>query len=103
MTASNTPPGIWIGQILHFGSLAILLVLLWLTWAYLGKPFPAAFWIAAAFPVVHQAYVWLAWRLELRSSAVSTSIGFHAYVVVFFLLLACFGLEWLQRRRKGLS
>jgi uncharacterized membrane protein len=23
--------------------------------------------------------------------------------IVFFLLLACFGLEWLQRRRKGLS
>jgi hypothetical protein len=105
---SNKPPGIWVGQSLQFGSLAVLLPLLWLAWVYLGKPFPVAFWSTAAFPVVHQIFVWMAWRLELRSSAVSKSIGFHGYVIIFFLLfggrfVTLFILAWLDRGSLGLS
>ena len=108
MIAAKTPPGIWVGQSLQFGSLAVLLPLLWAAWAYLGKPFPAAFWSAAAFPVVHQIYVWLAWRLELQSSAVSKAIGFHGYVIIFFLLfggrfVTLFILAWLDRGSLNLQ
>ncbi|MCH2115792.1 MAG: hypothetical protein MK171_12890 [Pirellulales bacterium] len=39
-----------------------------------------------AFPVAHQVFVWLAWRLELRSSLTSRAIGFRGYLVGFFLL-----------------
>ena len=80
------PPGVWKGQWLHFSSGALLLALVWVTWFFLGEPFPVAFWIAVAFPVAHQIFVWLAWRFELRSSTASKSIGFRGYLVIFFLL-----------------
>ncbi len=86
MTMTKTPPGIWVGQLLHFVCILFLLTLLWVAWTYQGKPLSAAFWSAAAFPVVHQVFVWAAWRLELRSSAVSNTIGFRGYLVLFFLL-----------------
>lgn len=86
MTTSSSPPGLWVGQLRHFTFLAILLALTWMVWKYIGKPFPTAFWTAAAFPVVHQVYVWVAWRLELRSSAISRTFGFKGYLVLFFLL-----------------
>lgn len=76
-------------------------------WQRLGAPFPVAFWTAVAFPIVHQVYVWLAWRLELQSSATSSTIGFHAYVVLFFVLfggrfVSLFALAWLDRGSLGL-
>lgn len=102
MTTDGTPPGIWKGQWLHFSSGALLLALVWITWTFLGKPFPATFWSAVAFPIAHQIYVWLAWRLELRSSAISKTIGFHGYLAIFFLLfggrfITLAALGWLDR------
>ncbi len=86
MTAEREPPGIWVGQRLHAACLGPLLALSWLLWRGLGEPFPGAYWTAMAFPVAHQVFVWLAWRLELRSEMVSRTIGFRAYLGVFFLL-----------------
>jgi hypothetical protein len=104
---TTTKPGIRAGQLLHFTALAILLALTCTAWRFIGRPFPTAFWTAVAFPVVHQIYVWLAWRLELRSSATSRTIGFKGYVVLFFLLfggrfVTLFTLGWLDRGSLGL-
>jgi hypothetical protein len=87
MTTTKAPPSIWVGQLLHFTCLAALLVLVWMAWNYLGKPFPTTFWIAIAFPVVHQIFVWLAWRLEFQNMATSKSLGFQGYLTCFFFLL----------------
>ncbi len=102
MTVNKTPPSLLTGQLLHFSCLAILLAVVWNIWNYLGQPFPIAFWIAIAFPIVHQIFVWLAWRLELRSSATSESIGFRGYLISFFFLfggrfVSLFVLAWLDR------
>tara|TARA_R110002096_G_scaffold104771_15_gene230752 strand:- start:6393 stop:7064 length:672 start_codon:yes stop_codon:yes gene_type:complete len=107
MPKTKTVPGIWVGQLLHLAGLVILLGLVGIAWRSLGAPFPAAFWIAIAFPVVHQVYVWLTWRLELRDSAISHSIGFRVYVGLFFVLFAgrfvsLFMLAWLDRGSLGL-
>lgn len=102
MTTAKIPPTIWAGQGLHFACLGPLLALAWVAWKYLGKPFPVAFWSAIASPVVHQVFVWLAWRFELRSSATTKSIGFGAYLVLFFLLFGSrfvflLALAWMDR------
>lgn len=101
-TISPTPPGLWTGQGLHAICLAVLFALVWATWIYLGKPYPLAFWTAVAFPIAHQVYVWLTWRLELLSGATGNLIGFNGYVAVFFLLfggrfVSLFTLAWLDR------
>jgi len=88
MTTARTSPGIRAGQLLHFSCLAVLLSLTWISWTYAGTPCAVVFWIAIAIPVVHQVFVWLAWRLELRSSTTSRTIGFQTYLTIFFLLLA---------------
>ncbi len=108
MKNGKTPPGLWAGQLLHFACLAPLLALGWAMWRYLGEPSPAAFWLAMAFPVAHQVFVWLSWRLELRSSAVSETIGFRAYLVVFFLLfggrfVSLLILAWMEQGSLGLQ
>jgi hypothetical protein len=102
VTTETTPPGIWTGQILHATCLVFLVAAVWVIWTDLGDPFPTVFWIAVSFPVVHQLFVWLAWRLELQSSSTSKSIGFRGYLVIFFLLfggrfLSLLGLAWLDR------
>ncbi|MGK7912900.1 MAG: methyltransferase [Synechococcus sp.] len=101
-------PGLWVGQSLHFICLTFLLALVWLVWKYLGDPYPVAFWIAIAIPIVHQVFVWLAWRLELHSSITSHAIGFHGYLVLFFLLFAgrfisLFALAWIDRYSLSLA
>jgi protein-S-isoprenylcysteine O-methyltransferase Ste14 len=58
--------------------------------------------------VVHQVFVWLAWRLELRSSGTSKAIGFAGYVAGFFLLfggrfVSLIVLAWLDRGSLGLT
>jgi hypothetical protein len=93
---------IWTGQWLHGVGLVILLPVVWTLWTHLGEPAPIAFWIAVAFPILHQIYVWLAWRFELLSSATSKTIGFRGYVVLFFLLfggrfVSLFVLGWVDR------
>lgn len=79
-----------------------------MVWTHLDASFPVAFWLAVAAPVVHQVFVWLAWRLELRSSAISRTIGFRAYLVCFFVLfgsrfLVLVALAWLDRGSLGLN
>ncbi len=95
-------PGLWAGQSIHVTCVTLLLALTWAVWTYLCKPSPTIFWIAVAFPIVHQVFVWLAWRVELRSSAISKTIGFQMYVVFFFLLfggrfISLVALAWLDR------
>lgn len=107
MTTTKQPPGIWQGQLLHVASLLALLGLVWLAWHKLGQPFPVAFWTAIAFPIAHQVFVWLAWRLELQRSATSEKLGFPLYLVVFFVLfggrfVALIVLAWLDRGSLGL-
>ncbi len=82
--------------------LAVLLFLVFVVWRALGEPCPWVFWIAVGFPVVHQVFVWLAWRVELLNSATSRAIGFPGYVVVFFILfggrfISLIALGWLDR------
>ena len=102
MREGKMPPGIWAGQVLHLACLAPLLALVWGAWTYLDEPFPAAFWSAVTIPIAHQVFVWLAWRLELGSSATSRSIGFRGYLAGFFLLfgarfLSLVALAWMDR------
>ncbi len=102
MTTVATIPSLWAGQRLHAICLVLLLALVWAIWTYLGKPFPLSFWTAISFPIVHQVFVWMAWRLELLSSTTSKAIGFGGYVAWFFLLfggrfISLFVLAWMDR------
>ncbi|MEX0723031.1 MAG: hypothetical protein WD053_04105 [Gracilimonas sp.] len=106
MKNHRNPPTIWTGQLLHAVSLAVLLPLVWIAWTLLQRPFPLVFWLTIAIPVVHQVYVWLAWRLELSSGATSKTIGFRGYVILFFLLfvgrfIALITLAWLDQGSLG--
>ena len=108
MIRTETTIGLWTGQPLHFTCLALLLVLTYVAWKYLGEPFPVFFWSAVAAPVVHQIYVWLAWRLELKGEATSKALGFNGYVIVFFVLFAgrfisLLALAWVDRGSLNLT
>jgi len=107
-STTSSPPGLWSGQSLHFAGLTVLLAALSLTWTTLGRPFPIAFWTAVALPVLHQVFVWLAWRFELRSSTTSKTIGFRGYLAAFFLLfgsrfITLVALAWLDRGSLNLD
>jgi len=108
MKKAKSAVGLWVGQSLHFACIAVLLMLVYLLWRNLGAPLSVLFWSAVAIPVVHQIYVWLAWRLELRHAAVSKTIGLNAYVALFFVLFAArflslITLGWADRGSLGLS
>ena len=45
------------------------------------------FMIAMSIPLIHQAYVWICWRSELCWKSISNTIGFTAYVIIFFVLI----------------
>ena len=62
-----SPPTLWAGQALHLAALAVLIAATAAVWTGLGEPHPGAFWTAVLIPVAHQVFVWLTWRLELRS------------------------------------
>ncbi len=98
-----SPPTLWKGQMLHLASLVLLLMFTALAWALLGKPHKWEFWLAVAFPILHQVWVWAAWRLELRSSMISRSIGFSAFLCVFFSFFAgrFITLIWLATLDQG--
>ena len=108
MTTQAPAPGLWTGQGLHSIGLVALLACVWAAWIAVAEPSPMAFWIAIACPIVHQVFVWLAWRFELQSAAISRSIGFQGYLVIFFLLfggrfVSLFTLAWLDRGSLGLG
>jgi len=99
---------IWHRQFWHLLCILALLLLAWWTWNALGKPVTVAYWVAIICPVIHQVYVWLAWRLELRSGLVSNLIGFKLYVVIFFILFASrfislIFLAWADQNGLGLG
>jgi len=108
MTSPKIPPALFAGQLMHVAGVTVLLILTWVSWTFLGKPSPVIFWIAIAFPIAHQVFVWLAWRIELRSSAISRTIGFPMYVVLFFLLfggrfISLVTLAWVDRGSLNLE
>ncbi len=84
--SAMTPPAFFKGQRLHFAALSGLLIVVGGVWMTLGHPVPLLFWAAVAVPIVHQVFVWLAWRSELRHASVSRTIGFRGYLILFFLL-----------------
>ncbi|MEP1206584.1 MAG: methyltransferase [Rhizobiaceae bacterium] len=93
---------------MHFASLIVLLALLYFVWTGLGEPFAVAFWVAVAAPILHQIFVWVAWRIELQSSTSSRLIGFETYIGVFFALFAgrfatLAVLAWLDRGSLNLA
>ena len=101
MTIAATKPSLWTGQWLHTICLVPLVAIVWAIWVFLGKPFPIIFWTAVSFPIVHQVFVWLAWRLELLSSTTSKAIGLGGYVACFFMLfggrfISLFALAWMD-------
>lgn len=107
MSENKSKPGLGVGQTLHFVCLAILLILVTLAWKQVGQPEPLAFWIAIAIPILHQIFVWLCWRLELKNSAISRTLGFRGYMILFFILFAgrfvsVAVLGWLNRGSLGL-
>jgi protein-S-isoprenylcysteine O-methyltransferase Ste14 len=96
------PPGLWYCQWLHAGGLLVLLVAISIAFVRLDEPSPMLFWIAVAVPIVHQVFVWLAWRLELRSMVTRKVIGFRGYLVIFFVLfggrfVTLLALAWADR------
>ena len=103
MTKGMKPPKLWTGQLLHFSWLLVLLIAVGLVWKSMGRPHPWAFWIAVGIPVLHQIWVWVAWRLELKSASISKSINFRGYLIIFFFLFAArfVSLAWLGFRDSG--
>lgn len=102
MSTIAPPPALRAGQVTHVIALTLLLALVGAAWDRLGHPHPLAFWTAVAFPVAHQVYVWLAWRLELASGWTSKAVGFGGYVAIFFVLfggrfVSLIALGWLDR------
>jgi len=97
--APPEPPGLWSGQGLHIFWLLALLAVTSVIWNRLGTPCPTLFWGAVSFPILHQIFVWVAWRLELRSGITGQIIGFRGYIILFFLLfggrfVSLFVLAW---------
>ncbi|MGI9550008.1 MAG: methyltransferase [Aurantibacter sp.] len=104
----NRAPSLWTGQLLHFLALAILFGLTWFIWAKLDRPFPFLFWLTISVPIAHQVFVWISWRIELKSQAISNSVGFKVYLVVFFALfigrlIPFLFLAWADRESLGLE
>ncbi|MEK6235728.1 MAG: phosphatidylethanolamine N-methyltransferase family protein, partial [Planctomycetales bacterium] len=93
---SSVPAGFFFsGQLVHLALLAVLLATACAAldshrlgerdlWEIDGR---AWFAIALAVPVIHQIYVWIAWRSELCFGAVTERVGFVTYQAVFLVLL----------------
>ena len=61
------------------------------TGSYLGVSTTTWFWWSIAFPIIHQVWVVICWRLELHSQILSCSLGpwgFRLYAAGFALLSA---------------
>ena len=94
----NNTKAILEGQLAHALWLALLLAGLWGVsrldgfWvgSWLGLSTRGWVLLTVGFTVVHQVYVWLAWRLELYGSRLSRSLGkaaFPIYAVIFAVLI----------------
>jgi len=77
---------LWKGQFVHLVCLTVLLFIAGYGWTVLDRPHPVLFWLAVSVPIVHQIYVWIAWRLELKYAFVSNYFGFRFFLIVFFAL-----------------
>jgi len=104
----TTVPHLLSGQAIHFLALLLLLPTTWKFWVILERPFPVIFWTCILIPTFHQIFVWLSWRLELQNRAVSKSIGFKSYLIVFFIFLWARPLSllyfaYLDKNTLGLS
>ncbi len=95
---SAPPRFFFVGQKVHLLALIALLVgaFLGVKWTALSESrlfgLDARVWftISLAVPVLHQMYVWLAWRSELCYSTVTRRLGSRAFVIyqtVFMILL----------------
>ena len=86
--SSISAPTFWTGQATHFIGLSLLLLLSWIAWQFIGNPSPVLFWIAIAFPIMHQIFVWIIWRLQLQPLSATAALTFPVYLVIFFVLFA---------------
>jgi len=104
----SNSPSLFKGQLIHLIALIILFSLTWKIWKIFGSQFPYLFWTCILIPTIHQIYVWLTWRLELKSKLISKTIGFNWYLNIFFLFLllrpiSLFALAFLDANSLGLS
>ena len=81
-------------QIWHIGGLIILFYLGYQiidfkdnSNAFLGISAKSWFLFSMATPLLHQGYVWLCWRSELCWKAISRTIGFKAYAIIFIMIM----------------
>jgi len=100
--ASRSAPTFWTGQATHFIGLSLLLLLTWKAWQFVGNPSPVLFWIAIAFPIMHQIFVWITWRLKLQPLSAPAALTFPVYLAIFFVLFAgrfvsLLTLAWVDR------
>ena len=108
MQDTRTPPSLGRGLPLQLVAAALLSAAAWVVWDHLRRPEPAVFWVAVAVPIVHQLFVWLAWRLELNGGVTARTIGFGGYVACFFVFfigrfVSLAALAWLDRGSLGLG
>jgi protein-S-isoprenylcysteine O-methyltransferase Ste14 len=54
---------------------------------FLGVSAKSWFLFSMMTPLLHQGYVWLCWRSELCWKAISRTIGFKAYAVIFIIIM----------------
>ena len=54
---------------------------------FLGISAKSWFLFSMMTPLLHQGYVWLCWRSELSWKAISRTIGFKAYAVIFIIIM----------------
>ena len=100
--ASRSAPTFWTGQATHFIGLSLLLLLTWIAWQFIGNPSPVLFWIAIAFPIMHQMFVWIIWRFKLQPLFAAAALSFPVYLTIFFGLFAgrivsLLALAWADR------
>lgn len=91
------PPQLSTGQAIHVLGLTVLLAFTARYWHQLGQPHGEVFWLSISIPIAHQVYVWLCWRMELKSGWTSRTIGYSNYLNIFFIFLICrvVSLVWL--------